>query len=184
MLLHSGKLFIDGLNDVSNQFSSLLFGFISMFMVNTIALSYLSITQIMNADNNFGWERHMVFISYGMLALACLCVKYQVHQYIKHESNKFVVAASVFLLFFSYVICLKFLPLLLESWQNLLSRMINLTNKTLFAIVCWNSKDLMLMDTLLLITRCWQEWLPTWLLIWWFLFNSGNLEFKILFPTL
>ena len=49
----------------------------------------------MKADKNMEWERDMVCISYGILALACLYGKYQVDlMYLL--KNKFVSTARVF----------------------------------------------------------------------------------------
>ena len=80
-LLHESKLFIDGLNEVAKQLSSLLFGIISLTMINTITIFYISITQIMNADDHIEWERQMIFISNGIVALCCFYGLYLVHDY-------------------------------------------------------------------------------------------------------
>ena len=80
-LLHESKLFIDGLNEVAKQLSSLLFGIISLTMINTITIFYISITQIMNADDHIEWERQMIFISNGIVALGCFYGLYLVHDY-------------------------------------------------------------------------------------------------------
>ena len=42
-------------------------------MVNVVVVSYLSITQLMNADEKMEWERKMVSVSYGVLAFGSLC---------------------------------------------------------------------------------------------------------------
>ena len=47
-------------------------------MVNIVMICYLSITQIMNTDETMEWDRQMVFISYGILALGLLWGQYQV----------------------------------------------------------------------------------------------------------
>ena len=48
-------------------------------MVNNVVISYLSITQLMNADKNMEWQRKMIFISNGILAFGCLYAQYLVH---------------------------------------------------------------------------------------------------------
>ena len=60
------------MNKVAEQFSPILFGIISLSMVNIVTICYLSITQLMNAEENMEWERQMVFISYGIVALGVL----------------------------------------------------------------------------------------------------------------
>ena len=46
-------------------------------MVNIVMISYLSITQLMNADENMEWERQMASISYGILALHSILIIFQ-----------------------------------------------------------------------------------------------------------
>ena len=72
ILLHETKLFVDGLNQVGKLFSSLLFWFISLMMVEIILLSFISITQLMDADNGMEWERKFIFIYNGLMALGLL----------------------------------------------------------------------------------------------------------------
>ena len=48
-------------------------------MVNIVTTCYLSVTQLMNADESMEWERQMVLISYGIVALGGLWAQYQVH---------------------------------------------------------------------------------------------------------
>ena len=69
MILHETKLFIDGLNQVVKLFSSLLFWITSSFMLNIIVLSFISISQLMDADESMEWQRQGIFISCGILAL-------------------------------------------------------------------------------------------------------------------
>ena len=59
ILLHETKLFIDGLNQVVKLFSSLLFWITSVFMVNIIVLSFLTISQLMDADGSMEWYRQV-----------------------------------------------------------------------------------------------------------------------------
>ena len=77
ILLHETKLFIDGLNQVAKLFSSLLFWITSVFMVNIIVLSFLSISQLMDADGSMEWYRQVFFISCGILAFGFLYLIFQ-----------------------------------------------------------------------------------------------------------
>ena len=77
MLLHETKLFIDGLNKVAKQFSSLLFWTISMSMVCIVVLTFISITQLMDAEETMEWQRKMIFISNGGLAFGSLYLIFQ-----------------------------------------------------------------------------------------------------------
>ena len=43
-------------------------------MVNVVVVSYLSITQLMNAGEDVEWEHKMVSVSYGVLAFGNLCL--------------------------------------------------------------------------------------------------------------
>ena len=43
-------------------------------MVNVVVVSYLSITQLMYADEKMEWERKMVSVSYGVLAFGNFCL--------------------------------------------------------------------------------------------------------------
>ena len=69
MILNEAKLFIDGLNQVVKLFSSLLFWITSSFMLNIIVLTFISISQLMDADESMEWQRQGIFISCGILAL-------------------------------------------------------------------------------------------------------------------
>ena len=77
ILLHETKLFIDGLNQVVKLFSSLLFWITSVFMVNIIVLSFLSISQLMDADGSMEWYRQAFFISCGILWFGFLYLIFQ-----------------------------------------------------------------------------------------------------------
>ena len=72
ILLHESKLFVDGLNQVAKLFSSLLFWIISLMMVQVIVLSFISITQLMDAEESIEWERKCIFICNGLLAFGIL----------------------------------------------------------------------------------------------------------------
>ena len=78
-LLCEAKLFIDGLSKVTELFSPILFGKISLNMINIVTICYLSVTQLMNADETMEWERQMALISYGIVALGVFWGQYQVH---------------------------------------------------------------------------------------------------------
>ena len=69
MILNETKLFIDGLNQVVKLFSSLLFWITSSFMLNIIVLTFISISQLMDADESMEWQRQGIFISCGILAI-------------------------------------------------------------------------------------------------------------------
>ena len=68
MILYETKLFIDGLNQVVKLFSSLLFWITSSFMLNIIVLSFISISQLMDADGSMEWQRLGLFLSCGIVA--------------------------------------------------------------------------------------------------------------------
>ena len=52
-------------------------------MVNIVTICYLSVTQLMYADETMEWERQMALISYGIVAVGVLWGQYQVHS-LKH----------------------------------------------------------------------------------------------------
>ena len=68
ILLHETKLFIDGLNHVVKHFSSILFWITSAVMVNIILLSFLSISQLIDADGSMEWQRLGFFLSCAIVA--------------------------------------------------------------------------------------------------------------------
>ena len=72
------------------KFSSILFWIIPLLLVNVVVVSYLSIIQLMNAEEKMEWERKMVSVSYGVLAFGNLCQIF----HLCHVSENLVVSVG------------------------------------------------------------------------------------------